>query len=177
MQSLPVYHRIRILLKYLHVVSSGIWVGTGACILLLLYLDSQTVRGDELFAFNRAIVCIDDYLLIPGATLCIVSGVTICIIEDFEMFSCRWVLRKCAGSIAALTIGIFFMAPWMKLLKEIVDSERILSLSNLDYLDIWRADVILSVIQLVVLLYIIYMSIKRPCLNFQNCKQCRESRG
>ncbi len=177
MRTLPAYHHIRVLIKYLHVVTAGLWLGTGASILLLLYLSTRTVTGDELYAFTRAVLCIDNYLLVPGACACILSGVAICTVEGMCFFSCGWILGKCVGSVAALTIGSFFMIHWMALLSKIVDMERIKAMQNLDYLDIWRADVILGTVQSAILLGIIYVSIKRPCLNFKNCKHCRESRS
>jgi uncharacterized membrane protein len=175
MRTLPVYHRFRVLLKYLHIVSAGLWLGSGACVLLLLYLSTGTAKGDELYAFTLAVLCIDNCLLVPAACLCFLSGVAICGVEGMCFFTCGWVMGKCIGSVAALAIGSFFMVHWMALLSKIVDIERIKAMQNLDYLDIWRADVILGIVQTCILLSIIYIAIKRPCVNFKNCKQCRES--
>jgi len=176
MRPLPVYHRFRIFLKYLHVVSASLWIGSGSCILLLFFLATRTQKGDELFAFTYAVLCVDNYLLVPSACLSIGSGVAICVAEGMCFFSCGWILGKCVGSVATLAIGSSFMLHWMALLSRIVDSERITAMHNPDFLDIWRADVLLGLVQSGILLYIIFISIKRPCINFRNCKQCRESR-
>jgi hypothetical protein len=175
MRSLPVYHGLRICLKYIHIVSSGIWLGAGCSILFLLFLNSQTHNEKELFAFNLATTSIDNYLLIPSACICIASGAINCIAEDLMMFSCSWIITKCACSIMALALGTF-IAPGINQLSGIVNLERYNTRYNLEYPDILNANIILAISQTLILLYVIFISVKRPCSNFKNCKQCRESR-
>jgi uncharacterized membrane protein len=175
MRPLPVYHSLRICLKYIHVVSTGLWLGSGGSILFLLFLNSQTQNSKELYAYNLATSCIDDYLLIPSASICIVSGAIICFAEDLMMFTCSWIITKCACSIMALAIGTF-IAPEISQLLDLVNLARTSSLPNHEYLDVLLASLILAIFQTLIILYVIFISIKRPCANFKNCKQCRESR-
>jgi large-conductance mechanosensitive channel len=175
MRALPAYHTIRIILKYVHIVSSALWLGTGASILLLLSLYNEIIDEHALIAFNLASTSIDNYLLIPSACISMASGVTICIIEDLDMFSCSWIITKCVCAIMAIALGTF-IAPVMYQMSGIVDSKDVNVLFNLDYYDILTATFILVISQLLIILFIIFISIKRPCTNFRNCKQCRESR-
>jgi len=175
MRPLPVYHNLRICLKYVHVVSTGLWLGSGGSILFLLFLNWQTRNGKELYAFNLATSCIDNYLLIPSASICIVSGTIICVAEDLMMFTCSWIVTKCACSILALSIGTF-IAPEINQLLDIVTSGRASTHLNLEYSDILTTSLFLAIFQTLIILYVVFTSIKRPCSNFKNCKQCRESR-
>lgn len=108
MRSLPVYHSLRICLKYVHIVSSGLWLGSGGSILFLLFLNMHTQNEKEMFALNLATTGIDNYLLIPSACICIVSGAIICVAEDLMMFSCSWIITKSACSNNGTVPGYFY---------------------------------------------------------------------
>jgi hypothetical protein len=174
MRSLPEYHSLRICLKYIHLVSSGLWLGSGCSILFLLFLNSQNHNEKELFAYNIATTNIDNYLLIPSACICILSGAIICVAEDLMMFSCSWIITKCVCSIMALALGTF-IAPGIDQLSGIVNFDRVNIRYNHEYIDILTANIILAISQTLILLYVIFISIKRPCSNYKNCKYCRES--
>ena len=174
MRSLPVYHRNRIFLKYIHIVSAGLWLGSGGSILFLLYLSLQSCNERELVAFSTAMSAIDNYLLIPGACLCIAGGAVSCIVEDLSMFSCSWVITKSVCSIMALFLGTLIV-PGMDLLAGMVHLESIYSHYNLEYHDILMTNFMLCIFQMLIVLFVIFISIKRPCSSFTNCKQCRES--
>ena len=175
MQILPEYHLTRICLKYIHIVSSGIWLGTGASIILLLFLNSKIVDSNALIALRLASTSIDNYLLIPSACICITSGAVICVVEGLDMFSCSWIITKCACSIMALVLGTF-LAPDMYQLSGIIDPQRVYAVYHLDHADIIAAITILAISQTAIILFVIFISIKRPCTNFKNCKHCKESR-
>ena len=171
MRPLPVYHDLRICLKYIHIVSTGLWLGSGGSLLFLLFLNSQTHDGKELHTLNLATCCIDNFLLIPSASVCILSGAIICIAEDLMMFTCSWIITKCLCSILALSIGTF-IAPGISQLSEVVNLVN----TQFEYHDMLSANLVLAVFQTLILLYVIFTSVKRPCSNFKNCKQCRDSR-
>jgi uncharacterized membrane protein len=173
MRSLPVYHNLRICLKYIHIVATALWLGTGVSVLFLLFLSSQTHNEKELAALSLATTGIDDYLLIPGACICFASGALICIAEDLMMFSCRWIITKCACSMMALSLGAF-IAPGIDKISGI--GNYLQASYNREYADELNSNIILAIFQMLTILYVIYISIKRPCSNFKNCKQCRESR-
>ena len=173
MRSLPVYHRARIILKYIHIVSAALWLGSGGSILFLLYLSLQSHNERELIAFSTAMSAIDNYLLIPGACVCIAGGVVICAIEDLGMFSCSWVITKSVCSIMALFLGTLII-PGMDLLAGIVNLEAIYTRYDVEYRDILVTNIILCIFQMVIVLFVIFISVKRPCSNFKNCLQCRE---
>jgi uncharacterized membrane protein len=175
MRSLPVYHRARIYLKYIHIVATGLWLGSGGSILFMLYLSLQSGNEWELVSFNRAMTAIDSYLLIPGACICIAVGAVICVVEDLSMFSCSWVITKSVCSIMALYLGTLII-PGMGLLAGIVHLDVIYTRYDLDYYDLLLTNTMLCIFQTMIILFVIFISVKRPCANFKNCMQCRESR-
>jgi hypothetical protein len=75
----------------------------------------------------------------------------------------------------ALAMGTF-IAPGMAQLSGDAHLEMNNILHYPDYLDVLTAIIILAVSQTSKLLYVIFISIKRPCTSFKNCKHCRESR-
>jgi large-conductance mechanosensitive channel len=175
MRSLPVYHRGRIYLKYIHIVTTGLWLGSGGSILFLLYLSLQSSNDRELMAFNSAMTAIDNYLLIPCACIGIASGAIICAVEELDMFSCSWVITKSVCSIMALFLGTLII-PGMDQLTRIVNLDRFYTRYDLDFNDILITNIILGIFQTLIILFVIFISVKRPCTSFKNCKQCRESR-
>jgi len=175
MRPFPVYHSLRIALKYIHIVSTGLWLGSGGSILFLLFLNLQSHNSMELYAFNLATSSIDNYLLIPSASVCIVSGAVICVVEDLMMFTCSWIITKCACAIMALSVGTF-IAPEIGELMDFGNSIKSSVQHSTDYFDILTTSLFLAIFQTLIILYVVFISIKRPCSNFKNCRQCRESR-
>lgn len=75
----------------------------------------------------------------------------------------------------ALLMGTF-IAPGMYQLASISDYDHVQAIYNLDYHDIITAIIILAISQTLIILFVIFISIKRPCTNFKNCMHCRETR-
>lgn len=174
MQTLPEFHRIRLFLKYLHIISSCLWVGAGFSVMVLLYLSRLAGSGDALFAFNVGIQYLDNFLIIPSAALCFLSGVALCLVANLRLTSCRWVVTKWTITVAAMVFGSLCLAPWMRRLAALSDVLGFGAFADPDYFRTYYVDVIFGVLQTIVLLYLMLISVFKPCTGYRNCVHCRE---
>ena len=174
MQTLPEFPRVRLILKYLHIIASCIWVGAGFSVMVLLYLSRLAGSGDALSALNAAIRHLDDFLIVPSAALSFLSGVAICLAANLGLTSCRWVVTKWTVTVAAVAFGALCLAPWMEKLAVLSSALGFFAFADPGYFRTYYLDVIFGALQTVVLLYLMLISVLKPCSGYRNCVHCRE---
>ena len=174
MQTLPEFHCVRLILKCLHIISSCLWLGAGFSVMLLLYLSRQAGSGDALSAFNNAISYLDDFLIVPSAAVSFASGVAICLVANLGLTSCRWVVTKWAITVAAVVFGALCLAPWMEKLAVLSNALGFIAFADPGYFRTYYLDVIFGALQTIVLLYLMLISVLKPCSGYRNCVHCRE---
>jgi hypothetical protein len=161
--------------KCLHIVTACLWLGGGASVLLLLALDSGTRNGDELFAFNQAIRAIDAWLIVPSAALNAGSGLALCRRNRLGIISCRWVVTKWVVTLAAILFGAVCLGPWLLSLSRLAGLNRLAVFDNFVYYRTYHLGTIAGALQAIVLLYLVVMSVLKPCaVTGGNCTLCRE---
>jgi uncharacterized membrane protein len=177
MHVLPKYHRLRILLKYLHIIASCVWLGAGFSVMVLLVLNRRATTADQLFALNFGIKYLDDYLIVPAAAGCLLSGFVICVIANLGVTSCRWVVTKWTITLAAALFGAVCLAPWMKRLAALCNGSSPAVFIDPRYWRAYHLDVAFGTLQTAVLLYLMLISVLKPCNTYHNCVHCRERFG
>lgn len=175
MHVLSRYHRLRILLKYLHIISSCLWLGAGFSVMVLLFLNRRATSADQLYALNFGIKSLDDYLIVPAAGACLLSGFVICIIANLGVTSCRWVVTKWTITLAAALFGAVCLAPWMKRLTALCSGGEPAVFIDPLYWQAYYLDVAFGAVQTGVLLYLMMISVLKPCNAYHNCVHCREA--
>lgn len=174
MHVLPKYRRLRVLLKYLHIIASCIWLGAGFSVMVLLFLNRRATTADQLFALNSGIKYLDDYLIIPAAGGSLLSGFVICVIANLGVTTCRWVVTKWTITLAASLFGAVCLAPWMKRLTALCSGSSSAVFSDPNYWRAYHLDVAFGTLQTAVLLYLMLISVLKPCNAYHNCVHCRE---
>ncbi len=174
MQTLPEFHRVRLLLKYLHIISSCLWVGAGFSVMVLLYLSRLAGNGDSLCAYNVGIRYLDNSLIIPSAALSFMSGLALCMVANLRLVSCRWVVTKWTVTLAAMLFGALCLAPWMKELSALSKVLGLTAFADTGYFRTYYLDAVFGALQTIVLLYLMLISVLKPCSGYRNCVHCRE---
>lgn len=177
MQVLEEYSTVSIVLKFAHIISSCIWFGTVVCIGVLLYLNHESGSTAELNAFNQGIHYLDNYLIGPSVIVSILSGVFLCFSKKLQLFACRWVIKKWLGSLIAVAFGLIWLAPWLRELEIICKINQFMVFTLPGYYRTYYLNHISLVVQEIMLLYLILISLLKPCADHKNCIHCRERFG
>ena len=98
-------------LKYVHILSAIVWVGTG------LYFQYQATRlnriGDpeRMAAFTKDIEFTGKTLLLPASILVLAMGIAMVLYAPFLEFEDTWIAIGLVGSIATAVTGSVFIGP------------------------------------------------------------------
>ncbi|ACV61639.1 conserved hypothetical protein [Desulfofarcimen acetoxidans DSM 771] len=149
-------------LKGLHIFFCCTWVGTGLSMVLLGLMKTHVVNGDELFAFNASIKLLDDYIVIPSAFGCLITGLLICWLTNWGFIKFNWVIVKWAATVAQILFGTFFLGPWVNGATAIADADRIHALQNTAYLYDRHMNNIWGSIQVAFLVVLVFISVFKP---------------
>ena len=168
------YHTVRIVLNLAHIISACLWMGAVVCIGFMLYLNHDSTSTEELLAFNRGINYLDNYMVGPAVVVCFASGVFLCMSANLRLFGCRWVMTKWVGTWAATLFGVFWLAPWLHKLEKICLQEHFTVFATPLYYRIYWLDCLNIFVQIGLLVYLMLMSIEKPCEGHKNCVSCRE---
>jgi hypothetical protein len=111
MKSLLLRARGQKILKIIHIVMVGLWIGgTLALILMMLFLGPGQ-SGGELLGYDLARKFVDDFIIIPGIMGCLFSGLLISLFTTWGFFKHRWVSVKWILTVACIIFGTFYLGP------------------------------------------------------------------
>jgi hypothetical protein len=85
-----------------HVASGAIWLGTGLCLVIMGVKNVNAPNGDALYAINEICKFLDDFVIIPTATLSSLTGLFLCWFTNWGFFKNYWVITKWVLTTAAL---------------------------------------------------------------------------
>ncbi len=148
-------------LKIIHILFSCLWIGGG--ISLIAMSNSMTASsGDELYGINRAMRFIDDFIIIPGAFGCFLTGLIYSIFTHWGFFKHNWITVKWIINLTGILVGTFFLGLWLNSLGPISAEKGLDALSDPVYIhnQFWNARI--SIIQVSTLLFAVYLSVFKP---------------
>ncbi len=148
-------------LKITHLLFVSFWVG-GACTLVLLKLGVHPENGQALHGFDLTRTFIDDYIVIPGAVGCLVTGLIYSSFTGFGFFKLRWVAVKWVITIAGILFGTFWLGPWLNSLPPLSKQLGMEALSNSEYLHAATMNFTWSLLQLSSILFALVISVFKP---------------
>lgn len=99
-------------LKMFHVVFAGFWMSSGVS-LLLLNLFVAPEQGAAIYGANLAMKFIDDFVIIPAANLCLLTGLIYGIWTRWGFFQHHWVTVKWVITVTGITVGTIWLGPWL----------------------------------------------------------------
>lgn len=145
-----------------HVASGGIWFGTSLCMVLIASSNQQTGNGDELYAINSVLKLLDDWIIIPSATLSLVTGALLCWLTIWGFTKHYWVIVKWVATVTLIIAGTVWLGPWTNAVTAISQTERLQALQNPLYT--WDRNTLIvgAIVQTICLLAIIGISVLKP---------------
>ena len=145
-----------------HVIIGSIWFGTAVCMVFISVLNRNTTDGNVLYALNSLLKDLDDFVIIPAATLSLLSGAVLCALTIWGFFKYYWVIAKWIATVALIVTGTIWLGPWVNAITAISEAERLSAWENPLYAFDRRGVLIGGAIQTVCILGIILISFVKP---------------
>ncbi|MEC4804858.1 MAG: DUF2269 family protein [Jaaginema sp. PMC 1079.18] len=145
-----------------HVTFAGIWFGTGLCLVVMVLRNAHNPNGDGLYAVNEMAKFLDDFLIIPTATLSLLTGFFLSWLTNWGFVKHYWVMTKWFLTISLIVFGTFWLGPWINAVTSISEAERLQALANPLYVLDNRALIWGGIVQTFCLAIVIAISILKP---------------
>jgi len=104
-------------LKVIHIYLGGIW-GGGAASLFAMHCLFFPDSGPEVYARNMALIYVDDYIIIPSALGCLLTGLFYAQFTRWGYLKYYWIMVKGISTLLFVLVGFGWFVPWLNRLKE-----------------------------------------------------------
>lgn len=152
----------RLWLKGLHCFFSCAWIGAIMSMQVILFLKGNPISGGELYGFHASKKIIDDFIVIPSALGCLVSGLLLCWQTHWGFFKYRWIIVKLIVTVSAILFGTFWLGPWSNKLAAISRAQGLVALQNTEYLTCLHMNATFGTIQAGVIIAMVFISTLKP---------------
>ncbi len=145
-----------------HIFFTCAWLGGGFGLVLLSFLSSEIQNGEQFYGYLRSMQIIDDFIIIPGAVGCLLTGLLFSILTNWRFFKYRWITIKWINTIVQILFGTFFLGPWLNEAVEIIGRQKDLALQNPKFIYNFEMNMIFGAIQVVILVFQVFLSAIKP---------------
>lgn len=149
------------ILKVVHLVCAIAWIGSAIVMNTLRHLvDADTAEG--MYYMAAVLEAVDMDILVPGAVLCLLTGIVYGAFTNWGFFRHRWLTVKWVITLFSIIFGTFYMGPRVK--DNVGIASEILSGGG-DAAAYWQnvADSTWSgALQLAMLAFIVVISVFKP---------------
>ena len=149
-------------LKAIHLILAGLWVGGAFGLNLMLLLPWEAGDGGALHSYNEACKFVDDFVVIPGAIGCLVTGLLFSLLSNWGFFKHRWLAVKWVLTVFCIIFGTFYLGPRINGQPPISLAEGLGALENAAYLSNRAGNIAGGLIQLVLIFFMVAISVARP---------------
>ena len=116
----------------------------------------------ELYGINVSMKFIDDFVIIPGAVGCFITGMLYSIFTKWGWFKQRWITIKWAINIFGILSGTFFLGPWLNSLAPLSKAGGINVLTDPVYINNKHMLWYLGTFQVATLIFAVFISVIKP---------------
>ncbi len=150
------------ILKIFHLVTAGLWIDGAVSLNLMLAALSPGPGGPEPLGFDLARKFIDDFIIIPGAMGCLISGLLISWLTPWGFFRHRWVAVKWILTVGCIFFGTFYLGPRVNGQPLISSALGSAALTDPVYLANRSANIAGGFLQLLLILFMTAISVLKP---------------
>ena len=147
--------------KALHIYLASIW-GGGAASLFAIHCLLNPNSGPELYARNMALIHIDNYIIIPAATGCFVTGLVYTYLTKWKHLKYYWVLTKLGANIVLIFAGFLWFVPWLQKMAEASMSARAIASIDPSHLASMDTHIVMAVGQTALVFFLTIISVFKP---------------
>lgn len=149
-------------LKIAHLLLVCTWVGGQVSFMMLQLLKAGLSVPEHMHAVIAALKLIDDFVIIPGALGCLLTGLIYSLFTPWGFFRHRWVSVKWVCTIALILFGTFFLGPWINGMAEIAESKQAAALSDETFLRYEQLNTNWGSVQLAINIGLVMISVIKP---------------
>ncbi len=148
-------------LKILHLIFVSAWVGTAICLTsMLATLDAKS--GQELLGYLKAMKFIDDFIIIPAAMSCLLTGLLYSTVTHWGFFKHHWITIKWIITVSSILFGTFWLGPWLNSLLPMADRLGLAAFADAEFVRIYHLDMRFGILQVAALLFAVVLSVLKP---------------
>ncbi|MDR2800845.1 MAG: DUF2269 family protein [Desulfovibrio sp.] len=155
-------------LKIIHLCMAGVWLGGAVALFLMILLLDTGESGDQVHAYDLAREFVDDFILVPGAMGCLLSGLLISWATPWGFFKHRWVAVKWLLTVAGILYGPFVLGPPLYSQAPISGAQGLSALVNPEYMANRLWNVAGGAMQLFLLCFMVAVSVIKPWKSRKN---------
>ena len=125
------------LLRAVHIIISGIWLGSGISMIALMFIWPPTVDSD-VYSVNHAAALINGWVTVPSAFGSLLTGLLESWLTNWGFLKYRWVILKWAGTSVLIIYGAVFHSNLERSIESIAKTEGLRALQNPIYIQNWQ---------------------------------------
>ncbi len=149
--------------KILHLLFIALWVGGSIC-MLILYWSINPASFTEIQIKYNALNIIDYALIIPGAMGNIFTGLYFGTKTKWGFFKHDWLTVKWILNVGQVIFGTFFLGRWLHYNTLMINENTINLLNDQSFIRSENLAKSFSVLQVLLLLFVIWISVMKPRL-------------
>ncbi|MDR2367828.1 MAG: DUF2269 family protein [Deltaproteobacteria bacterium] len=150
------------ILKTFHLITACLWLGGAVGLTLMLFGMPLPETDGQLYGYNLSCKFIDDFVIIPGAIGCLLTGLLISLLTQWGFFKHRWIIIKWVLTVFCILFGTFFLSPTVNGQPRISAEEGLMALANVDYVANYHSNLKGGIFQLVSIVFMIWLSVFKP---------------
>ncbi len=150
------------LIKTLHILSAGLWLGASASVVLLQCLKGWSADSQELSALNLNFSLLDYALIIPGAVGSLLTGFWICKRTSWGFLRYWWVIAKWIGALSGIVVGSALLGPWQMQMVKLSSLMALSPAASSSYDQIRVLFTLVGALQVLLLIFIMGISVRKP---------------
>ncbi len=152
----------RLWLRSFHIMFFGAYIGAQICSAIILFVVGSASNGSALHVYYTILSLLDYSIIIPSIILTLITGLLLCWLTTWGFFKNGWVIYSEVVVIAAMLVGIIWLAPGKADLLTISETEGLAALQSPVYTSTWNTVTILSMVILVITTSVIFISALKP---------------
>ncbi|UQZ88606.1 hypothetical protein C4J81_05050 [Deltaproteobacteria bacterium Smac51] len=149
-------------LKILHLITAGLWVGGAVALNLMNASLGPGQSGAELFGYDMARKFVDDFIIIPGAMGCLLTGLFISWLTPWGFFKHSWVTVKWILTVTCILFGTFILGPMINGQPPISEALGLEALADPVYQANRNNNQLLGGLQLLAIFFMVAISTLKP---------------
>ena len=150
------------ILKIIHLLLAGLWIGGAFSICLMTAALGPGQSGGELLGYDLARKFVDDFIIIPGAMGCLMSGLFISLTTPWGFFKHRWVAVKWILTVACIIFGTFYLGPRTNGQPPLTIEMGLAAAADPVYLANRLENIVGGLVQMAVLIFMVVISVLKP---------------
>ena len=149
-------------LKGFHVLFACAWLGTAMSMVLILASNAQPNSGLQLYSVMSSLKVIDDFIIIPSAIGCLITGLIFSLFTKWGFTKFYWIIFKWIIIILQISLGTFFLGPWLNTMLTLSNQLGFNPSESYQYVSNYNLNFYFGMIQAALLVVVVFVSILKP---------------